>query len=248
MQLTTVLVNLVLATLSSTAPAPQCCGLPPPQCCEVPEPPPPPPPPPPCGSPVPNPNPRPYPNPNPNPNPNPIPNPIPNPNPPAAATNRTFGIMALRSASPIHFLSVVATQSGLQLGKKQDAACDKPSDYATFLLDNSTAKLFLYDGPKSSYQQLYTDRSGMGQGVLQYTRTRDQTLNPNRIETTGFVVPKDSPDLQFKDVGFLACPGTGDIWSVWLDAGVANPGGITGCLGFSARAVDTTDPVACVYT
>lgn len=156
--------------------------------------------------------------------------------------------MALRSASPIHFLSVVATQSGLQLGKKQDAICDKQSDYATFLLDNSTQRLFLYDGLESSYQQLYTDRSGMGQGVVRYTQTSGQTLNPNRIETTGWLIPSDSPDLQFKDDGFLACPIGDDSWSVWLNTEVSNPGGNTGCLGFSARAVEIAEPVACVYS
>lgn len=81
----------------------------------------------------------------------------------APSTNpSTFQIMALRSASDIHFAIASAYKSSIFLRlPKQHASCDKKSDgYATFSLTEE-GELYLYstDNPP---QKLYADRSGMG--------------------------------------------------------------------------------------
>lgn len=76
---------------------------------------------------------------------------------------KAFGLVALRSASPIHFASFSASQSGfdLKLPKdKQGAKCDgKDEGTATFTIKDG--ELFLYSSGKEQ-QIAYTDRSGMG--------------------------------------------------------------------------------------
>jgi hypothetical protein len=73
---------------------------------------------------------------------------------------QAFDIMALRSASPIHFAALSASRGSFFLNfPQQDAACDGENNRATLYLLGS--KLFLYsDGDKP--QQVYVDRSGMG--------------------------------------------------------------------------------------
>lgn len=76
---------------------------------------------------------------------------------------RKFGIMALRSASPIHFGQVSATQNKMVLNlpeAKRDAQCadGKAPETATFYL--SDGELYLYGKDKT--QLFFTDRSGMG--------------------------------------------------------------------------------------
>jgi hypothetical protein len=76
---------------------------------------------------------------------------------------KAFGLVALRSASPIHFSAFSASQSGfsLKLPKdKQGAKCDgKDEGTATFTIKDG--ELFLYSTGKEQ-QIAYTDRSGMG--------------------------------------------------------------------------------------
>jgi len=77
---------------------------------------------------------------------------------------RKFGIMALRSASPIHFGQVGATQSKLALHlpeSRLDAQCTdgKPREDAIFYIRDG--ELFLFGKDKT--QQFFTDRSGMGE-------------------------------------------------------------------------------------
>ena len=85
---------------------------------------------------------------------------------------KAFGLVALRSASPIHFSSFSATQSGfdLKLPKdKQGAKCDGKDDgTATFTIKDG--ELFLYSSGKTQ-QIAYTDRSGMGKSHSSLTIT-----------------------------------------------------------------------------
>ncbi|EEU45673.1 hypothetical protein Neosp_004432 [[Neocosmospora] mangrovei] len=158
-----------------------------------------------------------------------------------------FEAMALRSASPIHFSAIQASKSFLSLNlAKQGASCDKKSDnHAVFNLVGDELYLYKTDNPP---QQLYVDRSGMGQGVLGYT-TGAQGI-PSKAERKGWKIDK-SGNLNFNGAGFIACPNSkkaGGSWSVWVDAGNANPGGNKGCLGFTARTIKTTTPNSCEYT
>lgn len=81
------------------------------------------------------------------------------------APARKFGIMALRSASPIHFGQVSALQSKLVLHlpeSKLDAQCadGKAREDAIFYIRDG--ELFLFGG-KDKVQQFFVDRSGMGE-------------------------------------------------------------------------------------
>lgn len=80
-------------------------------------------------------------------------------------STRKFGIMALRSASPIHFASVGASQNGIALSlsdERADADCvdgSKPKS-ATFYIKDE--QLYLYGKKNGVVQQFLVDRSGMG--------------------------------------------------------------------------------------
>ncbi|KAI0098017.1 hypothetical protein GGR51DRAFT_539020 [Nemania sp. FL0031] len=162
-----------------------------------------------------------------------------------------FGLLALRSASPIHFAEFSAALSSIFLNlPAQNATCDNGStpttaDSATFTLSEDGA-LYLY-AASATPQQLYVDRSGMGQGKLGYTTGAQPA--PRNGERTAFAIDEYG-DLSFNGAGFIACPNSIDgAWSVWVDAGVANPAGNSGCLGLSARTVKIADtPNSCLYT
>lgn len=159
-----------------------------------------------------------------------------------------FSIMALRSASDIHFASLQAANSGFLLNtSKQNASCSENVNYASFRLTDA-GELFL--NTENPPQQAFLDRSGMGQGVFRYT---NGVQGPTRNgEVIGFTLDENS-NLVFKDRtgkenGFQACPGAlPSGYSVWLDTN-QNPGGNQNCLLFSARAVKQDKPVTCSYT
>lgn len=164
--------------------------------------------------------------------------------------NEAFGLVALRSGSPVHFASFSAANDGILLNlPSQNASCSiNATNDATFRLSDGALYLFT---PTRITQQLYTDRSGMGQGVLQYA-TAPNGYQPGRnSETTGWEID-EAGDLTFDGAGLIACPGSIDgAWSVWVSAGVINPGGNSGCLGISARAVAAAPAPAvntCIYT
>ncbi|UZP36931.1 hypothetical protein NXS19_004747 [Fusarium pseudograminearum] len=102
----------------------------------------------------------------------------------AAPEPKTFGLTALRSGSAFHLSSVSASESGFSLllpKGKQGAKCvdNKKEDFATFRISKDK-KLVLYH--KGKEQQIaYTDRSGMGQGVLQYTGQKNYPLATPRL-------------------------------------------------------------------
>ncbi|KAM5443843.1 hypothetical protein MferCBS31731_001089 [Microsporum ferrugineum] len=168
----------------------------------------------------------------------------------ASPSPKTFGILSLRSASPIHFGRVDASQSNIFLNYGDQGAicrvkpgCQKPSDAIFYLKDSI---LYLYTGSNPT-QKVFLDRSGFGQGKMGYL-TGDGPLPP-RFEVEGWTIDQ-SGNLSFKGKGLLACPSSDPhitFWTVWVDAGIINPGGNMGCLGFSARTVPTK-PVPCKYS
>ncbi|WQF79502.1 hypothetical protein CDEST_04516 [Colletotrichum destructivum] len=161
-----------------------------------------------------------------------------------------FQIMALRSASPVHFSHFQAARSSIFLQlPSQNATCDNgkapvTEEEATFYLSDDGG-LYLY-AASATPQQLYADRSGMGQGKLGYTTGAQPA--PRNGERTGWTIDQYG-DLTLDGAGFLACPGSiENSWAIWVSSGVANPAGNTGCLGISARAVEVKEPSSCVYT
>ncbi|KAI8939402.1 hypothetical protein NX059_003184 [Plenodomus lindquistii] len=160
-----------------------------------------------------------------------------------------FTVMAIRSGSDLQYASFQAARSGLLLNTaQQNASCGSDVNYATFFLNNGS--LFLNtDNPP---QQIFVDRSGMGQGAIGYT-TGVQSIGKNQ-ERGPFGI-NDSGELVFHgpgiqgDYGFLACPNTRDGgYSVRLATGGTNPAGLTGCVGIGARALKAENPVVCSYT
>ncbi|KAF9633042.1 hypothetical protein BFW01_g3905 [Lasiodiplodia theobromae] len=150
---------------------------------------------------------------------------------------QNFTLVAVKPGSPIDNSPITATQSGLHLKSHEQPAI--------FQLKGD--ELFLYNDPPS--QKLYTDRSGMGQGILQYTRdaAAAATLNPNRIEQNGWAVHGDR--LQLKGTNFLATPGgSGGSWAVWMNTGNPNPGGQSGGVEFEAKIVPVSHPTGHHYS
>lgn len=156
-----------------------------------------------------------------------------------------FRIMSIRSGSPIQYASVQAANNGFYLGTElQNATCTKDVNYASFRLTEA-GELFLNNDQTS--QQAYVDRSGMGQGVFQYT-TGDQGPSRNG-ERTGFALD-ESNNLVFSDqkTPFQACPNAFPSgYSVWL-GNSTSAGGNQGCLPFLARAMKEDPAVSCSYT
>lgn len=77
------------------------------------------------------------------------------------APDAKFALMALRSASEVHFARFSAAKSSLFLHlPSQNASCDAgDADYATFYLRDGGLYLF---AASATPQQLFADRSGMG--------------------------------------------------------------------------------------
>lgn len=159
-----------------------------------------------------------------------------------------FRIMTIRSGSDIQYGQLQAANGGFLINApKQNASCSEDVNYASFRLTDA-GELFL--NTENPPQQAFVDRSGMGQGVFQYT-TGAQGGSRNS-ERTGFTLDANS-NLIFKDqtnqeIGFQACPNAAPGgYSVWLDI-TQNPGGNSNCVGFVARALKEDNPVSCMYT
>ncbi|KAK4233306.1 hypothetical protein C8A03DRAFT_19599 [Achaetomium macrosporum] len=162
------------------------------------------------------------------------------------APERKFGIMALRSASPIHFAPASASQGKLGFNfpaSKIDAQCTDGKTRTDAIFTIKDGELYLYG--KDQVQQIYVDRSGMGQGVLGYFNKGVENP-PRNGELKGWAV--DSEDnLTFSGTTLQACPGADNAWHIWL-SGVSKPAGAEGCLGFTARVVTKSDAVQCTYS
>ncbi|KAL1869619.1 hypothetical protein Daus18300_005473 [Diaporthe australafricana] len=157
-----------------------------------------------------------------------------------------FSMLSIRSGSDLQYATFSASQGGLALnaGAEQGATCaNGEQEYATFVLNQGELSLYT---PANVTQTLYTDRSGMGQGVLQYSTQPGGYLPGRNSETKGWVVDQYG-DLTFDGASLIACP-NGDSYSVWVSAGVANPGGSSNCTGIAVRTSVATEPNACTYT
>ncbi|ROW02509.1 hypothetical protein VMCG_06001 [Cytospora schulzeri] len=161
--------------------------------------------------------------------------------------NEPFGLVAIRSGSSLQYSSFTAAENSILLDlPSQNATCaSDTANYATFYL--SGGALYLWT-PSNVTQELYTDRSGMGQGVLQYSTTPGGYQPGRNSETTGWQID-EAGDLAFDGASFIACPDSIDgAWSIWVSAGVPNPGGNSNCVAVAARAISGAPSGACTYT
>ncbi|KAI9034840.1 uncharacterized protein KD926_005322 [Aspergillus affinis] len=153
----------------------------------------------------------------------------------SSGTN-TFDIIAIHSSSGVQnaaFNAVNAAKNSLFAGlSDQGASCARPKEQsATFYIQDGA--LYLYDISATS-QEIYVDRSDMGQGKIGYTTGAQPT--PRNVEREGWAI-KDS-HLEFDGSSLIACPNSIDgTWSIWASAGVQNPGGNKDCVGVAARVI-----------
>ncbi|KAK3504639.1 hypothetical protein B0T13DRAFT_11308 [Neurospora crassa] len=161
-----------------------------------------------------------------------------------------FGVMSIRSASPVHLTAWGAEHKGIFANlSKQDADCynGPAQNSATFVLNKADGTLSLYTEGKP-WQQLFVDRSGMGQGMMQYTTGAEPA--PRNAERGGWAIDEASQHLTFAGSdAFLACPsGADSSYRILPYVGIENPAGYTGCLGIAARVVVAENPVKCLYS
>ncbi|KAF4779782.1 cell wall protein PhiA [Colletotrichum scovillei] len=151
---------------------------------------------------------------------------------PGLPADAKFQLMALRSASEVHFSTFQAAKSSIFLQlPNQNATCDstEDDDSATFYLNQDDGGSTSTPPPPPLSSSRRPLRHGSGQ-------------------RTGWKVDQYG-DLTLDGASFLACPNSiEDSWSVWISSGVANPAGNTDCLGIAVRAVQITDPNSCSYT
>lgn len=167
--------------------------------------------------------------------------------------NTPFALLAIRSGNELQYSPFSASQGSLVLNdpSAKDAVCatTTTSGAATFYLSNGA--LYLYT-PANITQELYTDRSGMGQGMLQYSTTPGGSLPGRNSETTGWMFDAVNDIVFSSNSSFVACPAalnaTSGPYSVWLNTGVTNPGSNLNCVGIAARAVPVAKRNACTYS
>ncbi|KAJ5929915.1 hypothetical protein N7466_005408 [Penicillium verhagenii] len=156
----------------------------------------------------------------------------------------TFGIVAIHSGSRVQYSSFNAALSSIFAGlSSQKASCARPKEQdATFYLKDRA--LYLYD-ESATPQEIYVDRSGMGQGKIGYTTGAQPA--PKNAERAGWAIKNGH--LQFAGNDLIACPDSVDgAWSIWASAGVSNPAGNSNCVGIEALVESTAKPNACLYT
>ncbi|KAF2685626.1 cell wall protein PhiA [Lentithecium fluviatile CBS 122367] len=154
-----------------------------------------------------------------------------------------FGVITIRSGSPIHNQALQAARNSLLVGaKSQNASCDADTNFATFYINDE--ELFLY-AASATPQTIFVDRSGMGMGKIGYV-TGAEPLGRN-WETRGWAIGANN-ELQFDGTGIQACPGAIDgSWSIWLQ-GLEKPGWNENCTTVAGTAIKTDNPIGCLYT
>ena len=164
---------------------------------------------------------------------------------PVPGPDDKFGLIAIRSGSPVQNTGITASKGRLTVGGKQDASCDKPdTNFATFYID-SEGSAFLY-AASATPQQLWVDASGMGQGIVGYTTGAQPT--PRNASRGKFAVDADG-HLTFEGISAQACPtGSEDTgYSLWFST-LEKPGYNEGCLPIALRAIKADEPVGCFYS
>ncbi|KAK2812597.1 hypothetical protein FQN50_001241 [Emmonsiellopsis sp. PD_5] len=162
----------------------------------------------------------------------------------ATSPTQAFGVISIRSGSQVHYAGFNAAKNSIFAGlPNQDAQCERPDEqFATFYLENGA--LYLYTAFDAESQQLFVDRSGMGQGKIGYITGNEPA--PRNAELDGWSISGEN-HLQLFEKDLVACPGSiENAWSIWA-SGVENPGQNKDCVGIAARVEYTDSPNACAY-
>jgi hypothetical protein len=175
-----------------------------------------------------------------------------------------FKLVARNSYTPIDTKYFNAALSNLYINlPRNNALCARGEnpDLAFFYLIGDGLYTWTTRNP---IQQFWVDRSVtgghiyssllyhslltcfQGQGKVGYL-TQDHWIPP-AAEFSGWAIDANG-DLTFNGAGFIACPGSLDgPWSVWVDSGVAQPGGNQGCVAVSGRQQVDRLGLSCTYT
>jgi hypothetical protein len=163
----------------------------------------------------------------------------------ATPIGQTFGVVSIASGTALQYAGWSASGRGIYAnGPAQDASCDKgiKEEFATFHL-NEAGELYLFNNGQNPPQQIFVDRSGMGQGIMGYTTGVEPIVRNG--ERAGFSV--EDGHLKFDGGDFQACPGYAEgAYKIWL-AGSSQPGGNQNCTAIAARVQTLSEPVGCLY-
>ncbi|KAL4804564.1 hypothetical protein BDV18DRAFT_142228 [Aspergillus unguis] len=164
---------------------------------------------------------------------------------PSAGAPETFGVVSIHSGEAVQYAPFSAARGSILAGlPKQNATCEgTDSGSATFYIQDGA--LYLYT-PAGTTQEFSVDRSGMGQGNIGYYESEESM--PRNGERTGWAIDENN-HLQFDGSDLIACPGSIDgAYSIWANAGVANPAYNQNCTSIAARVEKDANPVQCVYS
>lgn len=153
-----------------------------------------------------------------------------------------------------------AMKKGIYTGvsPQEDASCTDGEfhQFATFVLNKADkGTLSLYTDGKP-WQELFVDRSGMGQGIMQYTTGAEPA--PRNAERTGWAIDENRVLSFAGSDKFLACPGgPNNSFRVLPYVGISSPAGYSNCTEITAlaqisspdpKAADPQYPVMCYYS
>ncbi|CAG8327267.1 unnamed protein product [Penicillium salamii] len=155
-------------------------------------------------------------------------------------SNPNFGVMAVRSASPIHYLQMNAAGQKFYLGGETASYCPDqvpqcpPGKETIFTPGGSSLDVNVPGG-----QQVYVDPNG----ALSFTQAHSANI-PAGSAIGPFVYSPDKPWAHYSfngwgASGFMACPTEDSRWQVFaaIKNATVPKGNVEECLGFSALAL-----------
>ncbi|KAJ5969020.1 hypothetical protein PENPOL_c003G02723 [Penicillium polonicum] len=162
------------------------------------------------------------------------------------AANPAFSVMAIRSASPIHYLQLNAAGQKFYLGGKTASYCPTqvsqcpPGNQTVFAPGGSSLDTMVPGG-----QQVYVDPNG----ALSFTQAHSANI-PQGSSLGPFNYAADEPWAHYAfagwgATGFMACPADDNRWQVFaaIQNATVPHGNVDECLGFSAVALTYTGDV-----
>ncbi|KAJ6011615.1 hypothetical protein N7451_003027 [Penicillium sp. IBT 35674x] len=160
---------------------------------------------------------------------------------PSAANPPAFGVMAVRSASPIHYMQMNAAGQKFYLGGTTASYCPSidgivcpPGNQTVFAAGGNAMDVEVPGG-----QQVYVDPTG----ALSFTQAHSASI-PAGSAVGGLVYETGQPWSHYSfngwgAQGFMACPTTDNRWQVFaaMQNATVPSGDVADCLGFSAIAL-----------
>ncbi|KAJ5721422.1 uncharacterized protein N7483_009356 [Penicillium malachiteum] len=165
----------------------------------------------------------------------------------APSTPPSFGVMAVRSGSPIHYTQMNADGQKFWLGGSTSSYCPDvdgivcpPGNQTIFASGGNAMDVEVPGG-----QQVYVDPTG----ALSFTQAHSASI-PAGSAVGGLSYEAGSPWNHYTfngwgATGFMACPTSDNRWQVFaaMQNATVPSGDVADCLGFSALALTYTGGV-----